>query len=794
MVDAAAELDRRVEQFESAWGAEAPPELNAFLPAADASHYLPTVAELIRVDLEFRRRRGEAARLERYRSAFPALFADTSVVRELAFEEYRLRLAAREPTHPREYAARYGIDTADWPPPRSASSVPTHVLSEPVSAPAQYPRIGETVLDFRLVSELGRGAFARVYLAEQIGLAGRRVAVKVSAKFGAAEPETLARLQHTHIVPVYSTHQAGPFQIVVMPFLGALTLADFLDDVRARGALPGSGQILADTLAAHRSKTVPASADHPESLAGEAPARPTPTNIAARTLARFTYPEAVLWIGAELADALAHAHERGILHRDIKPANVLLTDDGRPMLLDFNLAADAARPGARVGGTPAYMAPEQLQRLRGAAADVDGRADVFSLGVVLFEALAGRHPFPLPTEKQGDSVAELLRLRDTPPPDLATLNTAVSPSAAAIIRKCLEPDPARRYASAKELAEDLERQLAHQSLLHVREPSPREQFRKWRRRHPRLASTGSVAALAAVLVVLLGGAVYARHERVKQLERESADVQARRVAEETFRTFQLEARDAVPLLVVYGHDPKKRAEGERRVRDLLGRYDVLDDADWVDRPAAALLADADRDALRAQAAEMLMILARVGANREVARPPGPARDEAVKALRTLVERAEAAHRSDAARKAYLDGSALVGRGKYLEAVRLLEDATACDPRQFWAWFNLGVARLGLGSDADAEGCFNACVSLEPDFAPGYFNRGLARLNRKQHAAAEADFTTVLRLKPGTTDALVNRALAWLARDRKEDAEADVTTAIDLGGGRDAAVLPPGGYP
>src|SRR5207253_7480227 len=103
-----------------------------------------------------------------------------------------------------------------------------------------------------------------------------------------------------------------------------------------------------------------------------------------------------------------------------------------------------------------------------------------------------------------------------------------------------EPDPARRYGSAKELAEDLDRQLANQPLAHTREPSLRERFRKWRRRHPRLASSGSVAALAAVVVLLLGGAVVARQERVRQLEAESV----RQAAGEKFRAFKAEAREA----------------------------------------------------------------------------------------------------------------------------------------------------------------------------------------------------------------------------------------------------------
>ena len=98
-----------------------------------------------------------------------------------------------------------------------------------------------------------------------------------------------------------------------------------------------------------------------------------------------------------MADGLAHAHERGILHRDLKPANILLGDDGEPLLLDFNLAADTKLRGpasaALIGGTLPYMAPEHLQALRGEDRTLDARSDLYSLGVILFELLTGNHPF-----------------------------------------------------------------------------------------------------------------------------------------------------------------------------------------------------------------------------------------------------------------------------------------------------------------------------------------------------------------------------------------------------------------
>src|SRR5439155_9925527 len=113
---------------------------------------------------------------------------------------------------------------------------------------------------------------------------------------------------------------------------------------------------------------------------------------------RLTYVDAILWIVGRLAEGLAHAHDRGILHRDLKPANVLLTDDGQPMLLDFNLSEDCKLRGhaaaARVGGTLPYMSPEQLAAFSDRGRVVDARSDLYSLGLILYELLAGRSPFP----------------------------------------------------------------------------------------------------------------------------------------------------------------------------------------------------------------------------------------------------------------------------------------------------------------------------------------------------------------------------------------------------------------
>ena len=217
-----------------------------------------------------------------------------------------------------------------------------------------------------------------------------------------------------------------------------------------------------------------------------------------RALARRSHARAIAWWGARLAEALQHAHDRGVLHRDIKPSNILITGDGLPMLLDFNLAQEArvvdplAAP-ATLGGTLAYMAPEHLDALAdGAANEVDGRADVYALGVVLFEALTeGKRLFAVPLEAA--SIRELLRRtaeeRLSEVPALRTVRPDVPVELEAVVRRCLAPDRADRYATASQLAADLQAVADDAPLRHAPEPLP-HRARRWLRRNRRVLALG----------------------------------------------------------------------------------------------------------------------------------------------------------------------------------------------------------------------------------------------------------------------------------------------------------------
>jgi WD40 repeat protein len=324
---------------------------------------------------------------------------------------------------------------------------------------------------FRIVRELGRGGFGVVYLAHDPQL-GRDVALKVPRGNVLSDPDSRARflrearaaaaLDHPNLVPVHEAGEAGPVCYLVSAYCPGASLAAWL---KARPGL-------------------------------------TPERAAAALV-------------ATLADAVQHAHERGVVHRDLKPANVLLAvgpdsnpvffptglESGRtalaPRITDFGLAkvlggpaeAAATQSGAIVG-TPAYMAPEQAA---GKSRQVGPPADIYSLGAILYELLTGRPPF------QGETVLEtLLQVQSAEPVPPSRLRPRLRRDLETVCLKCLEKDPARRYPSARELAEDLRRFLEGKPVV-ARPLGLLRRGGRWCRRNP--------LAVAVVVSLLAGTAV-----------------------------------------------------------------------------------------------------------------------------------------------------------------------------------------------------------------------------------------------------------------------------------------------
>ncbi len=494
----AATAVRLAREFEAAWRASASrrPDPAEFL--TDTALECPGARlAVLRAEMTLRWEDGDRIGADWYQRRYPNLDDETLVA--LVYEEFCLREDEQEAPDPAEFLARYPsvedrlrrvLDIHDL-----VGSAPTTLSLNPHSSNAfpAFPEAGQTIAGFHLVEELGRGAFARVFLARERQLADRPVALKVS-RTGTREPQTLARLQHTHIVPVHSyrTDPATDLHLLCMPHFGRLTLSQILSDPQVRVARSGADLVSAlDRLSPDPGPSCLRSAGR-------------------LALAQRDFAQAIAWWGARMAEALDHAHDRGVLHRDVKPSNVLVTTDGMPMLLDFNLARVAVldeSEGATdaLGGTLDYMSPEHIDELvEGTPGRVDARSDVYGLGVLLFEALMGAKPFAPP----GDALSPrevLLRAaeeRRAAVPSLRQTHPEVPAAFEAVIRRCLAPHAESRYRSAADLAADLQAIADDQPLRFAREPLS-SSVKRWTRRHRRAL----VMAAPLICAVAVGAAV-----------------------------------------------------------------------------------------------------------------------------------------------------------------------------------------------------------------------------------------------------------------------------------------------
>ncbi len=318
------------------------------------------------------------------------------------------------------------------------------------TGPAELPRV-RYIGDYELVEVIARGGMGVVYKARQMSL-GRLVALKMILKGELATPREVARfraeaeaaanLDHPHIVPIYEVGEHEGQQYYAMRYIEG-------------GALSG-----------------------------------LPRADARREVSLL----------ATVIRAVHHAHQHGVLHRDLKPSNILVDSAGTPQVADFGLAKRLASPGGEstgdhtltetggLVGTPLYMAPEQAAGRK----DLTVAADVYSLGVILYERLTGQTPFT------GDTPLELLRhVQEREPPRPSSIFPGISRDLETICLKCLEKDAAKRYASAEALADDLERWLRGEPI-HARPVGRIERAARWFQRNPALGATAALAAFALV--------------------------------------------------------------------------------------------------------------------------------------------------------------------------------------------------------------------------------------------------------------------------------------------------------
>ncbi len=441
-------VDAACDRFEEDLRAGRDPDLLAHLAGVDEAERAAAFRDLLGLEVDYRRRRGERPEASSYRDRFP----DLADVVDSVFSAL-----SRPDSDP---------DVETWLDHRDPDDNADGRLE---------PGEARNLLDagYEVRRMLGRGGMGVVYEAREVAL-DRPVALKLIRSRGFAtaaellrfrnEAEAVARLDHPHIVPIFEIGQSGGQPFFSMKLVDGASLDRRLDQYR-------------DDF---------------------------------RASARLV---------ATVAEAIDHAHRRGVLHRDLKPANILVDSVGAPHVTDFGLAKRIdIDPGLTRSdtliGTPSYMAPEQTSRGPGA---VSTATDVYGLGTILYALLTGRAPFI------GTTLVEMLDLVRTQEPEPPSRNNPRVPRDLEVIcGKCLQKDPSRRYESALALADDLKRWLDGKPIR-ARPVPAIVRAAMWCRRNKMMAAAAAVAALS--IVIGLAGVTWKWREAVRERAKAEAIVE-----------------------------------------------------------------------------------------------------------------------------------------------------------------------------------------------------------------------------------------------------------------------------
>ncbi|MDX1927347.1 MAG: serine/threonine-protein kinase [Pirellulaceae bacterium] len=421
-----------------------PQQLVDLLPECSPPAQRLILSELVKFDMAQAADVGLIRSLDFYSEILEPLYTERQIPFDLVLEEIQIRRSSGDEPKLADYSERFPHLRAIIEEflGRQGTRRSTKALNKP---PVFQP--GVTVDDFQIVRTLGQGAFASVYLARQLSIQ-RLVALKVSQR-GSDEPLALSQLDHANVVRLYDQRRINmPDAILLyMQYVPGGTLSDTIKATNNATPDELNGKSLLQTV------------DAALLTAGQQ----LPENSTEREqLASLDWPRVVAWLGIQLAEGLAAAHERGIMHRDVKPANILLNAEGVPKLADFNVSFGGTAGGAgaavHFGGSLAYMSPEQLRvadpRAEGRAEDLDCRSDLYSLAIVLWETWNGRRPFQ-PSDmfdSWTNALEQQVAMRREEPKVFRPSNSAAARVLEKVLRQTLSENRELRPRNGKELA------------------------------------------------------------------------------------------------------------------------------------------------------------------------------------------------------------------------------------------------------------------------------------------------------------------------------------------------------
>ncbi len=825
------EFDARGEalivEFDQARRAQATIDVDAALADIPTEHQSRLIAELACIDLEHAYEQGQKVVVSPLLAKYPEVFQSVLLRNEVAKEHYRLCRLFGIQVSCAEVASRYGLGQVEW------EELPDGTAHNERQTLAHFPAVGSEFCGYPLIAELGRGALARVYIARQPDLAERWVVLKITQQLN-TEAEQLASLQHSGIIPVYSIHQDGKLYCICMPYLGAVTVADLLSDGRLFSHSKADKQQFMSTLIDHRWSTIVSTTrDHLQPMGDSPNGKLTKLGTVDSSVGLRALPIAVgktdqeefkellglseladslqqrylnhdgvqskVLLMRDLSEAIGYAHSRGIVHRDLKPENVLIANDGRPIVLDFNLATSTADvPAIIVGGTLPYMSPQQLRSVLGKDQS-SPQDDVFALGVIFYQLLTGRLPFDDSQVPKGNWEA-MAASHEMSLANCRSVDGSVPPSLNSIVMKCLSVGLEERYPSAIELNEDLQRFANHQVLRHAADRSPVERTTKFLKRHPMLTSMTSVIAISSLAIAGLTVGLILVQTKATRLEVSNLASQLNEELPET-----------LAMLRTPGGEPELISDGIEQAHHILTKWKVVDNNQKFIASLQRLTATQRLETTR-QLADLLYALAGAEAQLALHSTKGERTERLATAgmwnqwsAKLLPELADAVRlrkqkfnllsqsaadpiavppTAEGPKTASVFARMLAARESgntelWLQCAEQLVDQRPTDPTR---WFSLATARFERGDMLRACEAFDFSAKLQKSSATSIFWRGFTRLQIADFAQAADDFSQCIKLRSNWLAPRYNRALAYRALRKYDLAIDDLNGIVAAGNG------------